>query len=59
MKPLVKYQGGKSREIKIISQLMPKEYNRIVEPFCGGAAVSLYFEKPAVLCDTKIGRAHV
>ena len=45
MKPLVKYQGGKSREIKIISQLMPKEYNRIVEPFCGGAAVSLHFEK--------------
>ena len=48
MKPLVKYQGGKSREIKIISQLMPKEYDRIVEPFCGGAAVSL-----------QIGRAHV
>ena len=51
MKPLVKYQGGKSREIKIISQLMPKEYNRIVEPFCGGAAVSFHYEKPAVLAD--------
>jgi DNA adenine methylase len=52
MKPLVKYQGGKSRELKTIASLMPKEYNRIVEPFCGGAAVSLHFEKPAVLCDT-------
>lgn len=52
MKPLVKYQGGKSREIKLISQMMPTNYNRIVEPFCGGAAVSLHFEKPAVLCDT-------
>jgi len=52
MKPLVKYQGGKSREIKFISQIMPSEFNRIVEPFCGGAAVSFYFEKPAVLCDT-------
>lgn len=52
MKPLVKYQGGKSREIKTISELMPKTYDRIVEPFCGGSAVSLYFEKPAVLCDT-------
>jgi DNA adenine methylase len=52
MKPLVKYQGGKSRELKTITALMPKEYNRIVEPFCGGAAVSFHFEKPAVLCDT-------
>lgn len=52
MKPLVKYQGGKSRELKIIKELMPKEYTRIVEPFCGGAAVSFNFEKPAVLCDT-------
>ena len=52
MKPLVKYQGGKSRELKTIAALMPKEYNRIVEPFCGGAAVSFHFEKPAVLCDT-------
>lgn len=52
MKPLVKYQGGKSRELKIIKELMPREYNRIVEPFCGGAAVSFNFEKPAVLCDT-------
>lgn len=31
---------------------MPSEYDRIIEPFCGGAAVSLHFEKPGVLCDT-------
>ena len=52
LKPLVKYQGGKSRELKTITKMMPKDFNRIVEPFCGGAAVSFYFEKPAVLCDT-------
>ena len=52
MKPLVKYQGGKTRELKIISKMMPKEFNRVVEPFCGGAAVSLSVGKPAVLCDT-------
>ena len=52
LKPLVKYQGGKSRELKTITKMMPKEFNRIVEPFCGGAALSFYFEKPAVLCDT-------
>ena len=40
MKPLVKYQGGKTRELKIISKMMPKEFNRVVEPFCGGAALS-------------------
>lgn len=52
LKPLVKYQGGKSRELKTITKMMPKEFNRVVEPFCGGAAVSFHFEKPAVLCDT-------
>lgn len=52
MKPLVKYQGGKTRELKIISKMMPKEFNRVVEPFCGGGAVSFHVGKPAVLCDT-------
>ena len=52
MKPLVKYQGGKSRELKTITKMMPKEFNRVVEPFCGGAAVAFSVGKPAVLCDT-------
>lgn len=52
LKPLVKYQGGKSRELKTITKMMPKEFNRVVEPFCGGAAVSFSVGKPAVLCDT-------
>jgi len=52
LKPLVKYQGGKSRELKTITKMMPKEFNRVVEPFCGGAALSFSVGKPAVLCDT-------
>ena len=52
MKPLVKYQGGKSRELKTITKMMPQEFNRIIEPFAGGAAVSFDYGKPAVLCDT-------
>lgn len=52
MKPLVKYQGGKSRELKTITKMMPQEFNRIIEPFAGGAALSLHYGKPAVLCDT-------
>jgi DNA adenine methylase len=51
MKPIVKYQGGKSREIKFITEIMPPSYNRIIEPFCGGAAVSFHFGVPAILAD--------
>ena len=51
MKPLVKYQGGKSREIKFIKEIMPPSHNRIIEPFCGGAAVSFHFGVPALLTD--------
>lgn len=40
MKPIIKWPGGKSREIKIIEQLIPK-FERYVEPFFGGGA--LYF----------------
>ena len=51
MKPIVKYQGGKSRELPIIKQLLPTSFSRIVEPFCGGAAVSFGLETPALLSD--------
>ena len=51
MKPIIKYQGGKTRELPIIKKLAPTEFNRIIEPFAGGAAVSFAYEKPAILCD--------
>lgn len=51
LKPIIKYQGGKSREIKLITEIMPPSYNRIIEPFCGGAAVSFHFSVPAILTD--------
>tara|TARA_Y100000996_G_C22510217_1_gene638051 strand:- start:40 stop:903 length:864 start_codon:yes stop_codon:yes gene_type:complete len=51
MKPIIKYQGGKSRELPIIRELTPEKFNRVIEPFCGGAAVSLDYEKPSVLND--------
>lgn len=52
MKPLVKYQGGKSKEIKHILPRLPKTINRVIEPFCGGAALSFYLQKPSLLNDT-------
>ena len=52
MKPIIKYQGGKTKEIPVISSMMPSSYKRIVEPFCGGAAVSMHFEQECLLNDT-------
>ena len=46
MKPIIKYQGGKTRELPIIKKLAPTKFDRIVEPFAGGAAVSFAYEKP-------------
>lgn len=51
MKPVIKYQGGKTKEIPIIKELAPSQFEKIVEPFCGGAAVSLYYNYPSVLND--------
>lgn len=51
LKPLVKYMGGKSRELPLIKQLLPSKFERVVEPFCGGAAVSFALGHPALLSD--------
>jgi DNA adenine methylase len=52
MKPVIKWTGGKSREIKEIKSVLPKEYNTYIEPFFGGGAV--FFElkpKKAIIND--------
>jgi len=41
MKPLIKWPGGKSGEIKYIKPMLPP-YNRYIEPFFGGGA--LFFD---------------
>lgn len=51
LKPIVKYQGGKSKELKIIQGYNLENYSRIIEPFCGGAAVSFHYGKPSLLSD--------
>jgi len=51
MKPVIKYQGGKSRELPFIKELLPQQFDRVVEPFCGGAAVSFGLGYPALLSD--------
>ena len=51
MKPIIKYQGGKRRELPLIDMIKPPSFSRIVEPFCGGGAVSLHYGDMCVLND--------
>ena len=44
MQPIIKWPGGKSSEIDYIKDIIPANYERYVEPFCGGAAVYFYLE---------------
>lgn len=57
MKPIFKYSGGKSRELKLIKELLPDNFdekiNKVVEPFAGSAAVAFGLEKPAIISDLR------
>lgn len=41
MRPILKYRGGKTKEIPLFQQFIPNNYDRYIEPFIGGGA--LYF----------------
>ena len=51
MKPIIKYQGGKTKELPIITQIAPPKFTRVIEPFAGGAAVALHYGETTVLND--------
>ena len=42
MKPMLKYRGGKSRELSEIKKYIPSFEGRYIEPFFGGGA--LFFD---------------
>lgn len=44
MKPMLKYRGGKSKEIQHFLDHMPDYHGRYVEPFFGGGALYFYLE---------------
>lgn len=44
MNPVLKYRGGKSREIPRFLQYIPDDFDRYIEPFFGGGAVYFYLE---------------
>jgi len=41
IRPLIKWTGGKSSELQIIKEYLPKNFNNYFEPFLGGGAVWL------------------
>lgn len=44
MKAILKWTGGKTSELPIIKEHMPKEFEIFVEPFLGGGAVYFNLE---------------
>ena len=41
---MIKYAGGKSREIEVIKRFIPEYTGRYIEPFLGGGALYFYLE---------------
>ncbi len=39
IKPLIKWTGGKFREFSVFQKYIPGDFDRYMEPFCGGAGV--------------------
>ena len=52
MKPMIKYRGGKTKELPRIMQHIPGYYGRYIEPFLGGGAVFFQIEpQQAIIND--------
>lgn len=52
MKPMLKYRGGKSKEIPYIMEYVPNFNGRYIEPFLGGGAVFFHLEpEQAIIND--------
>ena len=53
MQPIIKWTGGKRREIKQFKEYYPDSFDTFVEPFFGGGAVyfDLEHDGPAVIAD--------
>lgn len=55
MNPVLKYRGGKSREIPQFLQYIPTDFDRYIEPFMGGGSVYFYLEpENAILNDVNV-----
>lgn len=51
MNPILKYRGGKTKEIKLFKKYIPK-FDTYIEPFFGGGAIYFYLEpEKAIIND--------
>mgnify|MGYP002409889385 FL=1 len=49
---MLKYRGGKSREIPLFAQYIPQDFDTYIEPFLGGGAVYFHLEpQQAIIND--------
>lgn len=53
MKPFIKWAGGKEKELPIILNNIPKNFNRYIEPFVGGGAVYFAINMPNSIINDK------
>ena len=44
LKPIIKWQGGKTQLLPELASRLPKNYNTYFEPFAGGLALLLYLQ---------------
>ncbi|MCL1860189.1 MAG: DNA adenine methylase, partial [Proteobacteria bacterium] len=44
MNPVLKYRGGKLREIPHFLRYVPDDFDRYIEPFLGGGALYFHME---------------
>lgn len=52
MEPLLKYRGGKRKEIDLFIKYIPKKFDNYIEPFFGGGALYFYLEpEKAIIND--------
>ena len=52
MKPLIKYRGGKTKEIRYLQKHIPYYCGRYIEPFFGGGALYFYLQpRKAIISD--------
>lgn len=52
MQPIIKWRGGKSKEIKFFEHKFPYKIERYIEPFLGGGSLYFHFEnKNSIIND--------
>ena len=53
LKSLLKYPGGKTSELEVIEEYLPKRINNYIEPFVGGGAVYFYLNNSSNFINDK------